>query len=176
MDKLCLTIHLLALFTLSRYFADICAVCDTWKFPARFGFMSLILLRSYRHHAKVWTRPSSKSSFIRSLASRSNPTSSFEHVRRVFDDDKYYQDFNNGTLSRKIFSGPRTGLFKNEKLTTPQGLIDFSGQCLTEAQTLVDTMIREAETSDQGKIHYIRRLDPCCAANPWIDVWVHEPT
>lgn len=121
--------------------------------------MSLVLLRSCRHHAKVWTKPSSKSLFIRSLASSSSPTTSFDHVRRVFDDEKYYQDFNNGTLSKKMFSGPRTGLFKNEKLTTPQGLIEFSGQCLTDAQTLVEIMIKEAETSDRGKIHYIRRLD-----------------
>lgn len=116
--------------------------------------MLLILRRSIRHSAPAWRRLPYIQPSGRCLA-----TSSFDHIRLVFDNEKYYHEFSPASLSKKIFSRQRTGLFKNEKLTTPQGLIDFSGVCLVEAQTLVDTMIKEAETSEHGRLHYIRRLD-----------------
>lgn len=120
--------------------------------------MTLRLCRAFRHNAGALARQTRALPLARLLQTNTPATSSFDHLRNIFDNDLYFNSFNDSGLSKK-FMGRRTGLFCNEKLTTPQSLIDFSGLCLVDAQALVESMIRDAESSDRGKLRYIRRLD-----------------
>lgn len=89
------------------------------------------------------------------------------HITKVFDDSKYFADFNKSTINnfqnlpeRLIFnSSPNVGLFKNKYLTTPHGLIEFSKKSLLTAKLLVRQMIAEVHESEEGKLSYIKKLD-----------------
>lgn len=89
------------------------------------------------------------------------------HLSKVFDDSKYFVEFNKTTINnfqslpdRLIFnSSPNVGLFKNKDLTTPHGLIEFSKKSLLVAKDLVRQMITEVHESEQGRLNYIKKLD-----------------
>lgn len=101
--------------------------------PARLGQTALLCVR--RYHA----------------------TSGPQQIQKLFDSQKYFANFNqNGYL---LFSSPNVGLFRNKKLTTPDGLVDFSKQSLRRAKALVRTMLVEAKNTESGKLAYIRKLD-----------------
>lgn len=80
-----------------------------------------------------------------------------ERIVKLFDSPKYFANFNSADLL--LFSAPKVGLFRNEKLTSPDGLVDFSKASLRKAKELVRTMILEAKNTDDGKLTYIRKLD-----------------
>ena len=80
-----------------------------------------------------------------------------EHLRKLFDSPKYFANFN--ISDSLVFSQPNVGLFRNLKLTSPDGLIDFSKESLSKAKELVRTMLLEAKNTTAGKISYIRKLD-----------------
>ncbi|MCP8720301.1 MAG: mitochondrial intermediate peptidase [Asgard group archaeon] len=84
--------------------------------------------------------------------------SNYNHIRKVFDDQKYFNDFTRLGSNSTLFSTPQTGLFLNERLTTPQGLVEFSKSSLSEAKQLVKNMLSEANTVD-GQLKYIKKLD-----------------
>lgn len=80
-----------------------------------------------------------------------------EQISKLFDSPKYFANFNQtGYL---VFSSPNVGLFRNKKLTTPDGLVEFSKESLVKAKALVKTMLLEAKNTDSGKLTYIRKLD-----------------
>ncbi|KAK6202575.1 mitochondrial intermediate peptidase [Scheffersomyces amazonensis] len=87
-----------------------------------------------------------------------------DHLRLVFDDQKYFRNFNKDSESKvgplpSLLSNKKTGLFKNENLSTPDGLIEFSKVSLKQAKQLVELMIQEAKSNEVGKLNYINRLD-----------------
>lgn len=82
-------------------------------------------------------------------SSRDNATDRSEHLRRMFDDARYFGKHSLGT---------RTGLFGNRYLKSPHGLIDFSQQLLARAKALVADLLDSANT-EHGKHTYVRRLD-----------------
>ncbi|RCK58181.1 Mitochondrial intermediate peptidase [Candida viswanathii] len=96
----------------------------------------------------------------RKLATATTTTlpSKYNHIRKVFDDQKYFNDFTRAGSNSTMFSTPQTGLFQNERLTTPQGLVEFSKKSLHEAKELVQEMLSEANTID-GQLKYIKKLD-----------------
>lgn len=73
-------------------------------------------------------------------------------LTRFFDSQKYFNTFKQGYFGQ-------TGLFRNEQLTSPEGLVSFSKQSLARAQSLVADMISGAKSSHRGKVEYIRKLD-----------------
>ncbi|CAI5760791.1 unnamed protein product [Candida verbasci] len=77
------------------------------------------------------------------------------HLKQVFDNQKYFNNFNKSSSSYNI----RTGLFKNEYLTSANGLIEFSKTSLQNAKDLVDDMLQSVSNSPQGKLYYIKKLD-----------------
>lgn len=86
-----------------------------------------------------------------------------EHLRKVFDDQKYFDSFtrsasHDGRMS-SIFSGNLAGLFRNKSLASPLGLVEFSKKSLEDAKRLVADMMREVKSSREGRLHYIRKLD-----------------
>lgn len=95
------------------------------------------------------------------------------HLQKVFDDQKYFNDFTktatkadtlskpglNGVRNYSIFNNNSTGLFKNELLSTPSGLIEFSKKSRLEAIEFVDSMLHEVNQNEQGRLTFIRKLD-----------------
>ncbi|KAI3407095.2 OCT1 [Candida oxycetoniae] len=77
-------------------------------------------------------------------------------LQRVFDDKAYFKKFNG--ISSKPFLGKKTGLFKNNYLKDPQGLLQFSKNSKKEAQNLVLEMTTNINTRD-GKLEYVKKLD-----------------
>lgn len=88
---------------------------------------------------------------------------SHDHLRRVFDSQRYFNFFNSENAfvfqNSGLFSGPKVGLFNNQELTTPHGLVAFSKSSLKVAKELVASMIDEAKSSKAGRIEYIKKLD-----------------
>lgn len=82
----------------------------------------------------------------------------YNHIRKVFDSQKYFNHFTKQGSHATLFSSPQTGLFHNEFLTTPQGLVDFSQQSLSQAKQLVSEMLSQVNTVD-GKLKFIKKLD-----------------
>lgn len=80
-----------------------------------------------------------------------------DHLTRLFDSQKCFTNFNK--TSGGYFATKNVGLFKNENLKSPDGLIEFSKESLKKAKSLVKTMLLEAKNTDQGKLSYIRKLD-----------------
>ena len=72
----------------------------------------------------------------------------YNHIRKVFDSQKYFNHFTKQGSHATLFSSPQTGLFHNEYLTTPQGLVDFSQQSLSQAKQLVSEMLSQVNTVD----------------------------
>ncbi|RLV89404.1 Mitochondrial intermediate peptidase [Spathaspora sp. JA1] len=84
-------------------------------------------------------------------------TPAYTHLRKVFDDQKYFNQFLRSRQSG-TFLTPRSGLFKNKYLSTPNGLVDFSKTSLKQAKALVEEMIDSSYTT-RGKLQYIKKLD-----------------
>lgn len=84
-------------------------------------------------------------------------TTGSERILKLFDSQKYFANFNHS--DRLTFNLPNVGLFRNSKLTSPDGLIDFSKASLQKAKELVRTMLLEAKNTDVGKLGYIRKMD-----------------
>ncbi|KAF3989709.1 hypothetical protein FT663_02535 [Candidozyma haemuli var. vulneris] len=80
-----------------------------------------------------------------------------DQLTRLFDSQKCFSNFNKAPGG--YFSTKHVGLFRNEKLKSPDGLIEFSKESLKKAKSLVKTMLLEAKNTDQGKLSYIRKLD-----------------
>ncbi|CAL1191920.1 unnamed protein product [Candida parapsilosis] len=81
-------------------------------------------------------------------------------LAKVFDDQNYFNAVSHNSPSYKLpfsFSKQETGLFKNESLTSPSGLVQFSKQSLEDAKSLVKEML--SDKSRQGKLDYIKKLD-----------------
>lgn len=76
--------------------------------------------------------------------------SNHDHLKRVFDDQKYFKKFNETS-----FLSERTGLFRNEMLSTPHNLIEFSKKSLVEAKSLVEILVK----NDTNQLNYIKTLD-----------------
>ncbi|KAK6458338.1 mitochondrial intermediate peptidase [Scheffersomyces xylosifermentans] len=130
------------------------------------------LLRSNRFLTKA--NPLSVANFRSraDLKGGSNPQSKpnnadYTHLRKVFDDQKYFNQFTksfseNKTLNSSIpalFTSKRSGLFRNENLSTPNGLVDFSKNSLREAKALVSSMMEDVKVSEDGRLTYIKKLD-----------------
>lgn len=84
-------------------------------------------------------------------------------LTKVFDSQKYFTSFNKSILDpsdSSIFNSvPKVGLFQNEYLSTPNGLIKFSKDSLQIAKNLVYSMNDEVNKSEQGRLNYIKKLD-----------------
>lgn len=80
-----------------------------------------------------------------------------DQLTRLFDSQKCFTNFNKAPGG--YFKTKQVGLFRNEKLKSPDGLIEFSKESLHKAKSLVKTMLLEAKNTDQGKLSYIRKLD-----------------
>lgn len=80
-----------------------------------------------------------------------------DRILKLFDSPKYFANFN--LLDHLFFSLPKVGLFRNQMLTCPDGLINFSKASLQKAKKLVQTMLLEAINTEDGKLSYIRKLD-----------------
>lgn len=79
------------------------------------------------------------------------------HLRQVFDNQKYFAKFTKKPLSSTILKS-RSGLFKNNHLLAPSGLVAFSKRSLNVAESLVNEMLTEVH-SEKGKLNYIKKLD-----------------
>lgn len=90
-------------------------------------------------------------------ARRFHVTTGSDRILKLFDSPKYFANFN--LSDHLLFSLPKVGLFRNEKLTSPDGLVDFSKASLRKAKELVRTMLLEAKNTEDGKLGYIRKLD-----------------
>lgn len=84
---------------------------------------------------------------IRCFLSPSN-----DELKRVFDDQKFYNDFNKKNHQK-------SGLFKNDYLKNPEGLVQFSKDSLQTAKDLVKQMLIDVNTDEHGRLTYIRKLD-----------------
>ncbi|KAI5962764.1 OCT1 [Candida theae] len=108
--------------------------------------------RSRSQYTSIGRRPFSSAKPIWQVAHK-------DDLAKIFDDQAYFEDFNN-TSSYKLpfsFKKQETGLFKNEMLSSPSGLVEFSKQSLVDAKSLVEEMLNN--TSDEGKLNYIKKLD-----------------
>ncbi|KAL6947233.1 hypothetical protein ACO0QE_002112 [Hanseniaspora vineae] len=72
-------------------------------------------------------------------------------IQQVFDNDKYWKQI------KEQQTRGSTGLFENQYVTSPEGLLDFSKHCLKLAQDLVDKMHKDH--THKGLRDYIRRMD-----------------
>ncbi|KAG2731406.1 hypothetical protein G9P44_005822 [Scheffersomyces stipitis] len=89
------------------------------------------------------------------------------HLRHIFDDQKYFNSFTKSAAETSgkvsslpaIFSFRRSGLFCNDNLSTPHGLIDFSKNSLREAKSLVESMLHDVKSDPAGRLSYINKLD-----------------
>lgn len=111
-------------------------------------FSSSVLLRSLPKNA--FARALTSSVAIRKPAQG-------DQLTRLFDSQKCFTNFNKAPGG--YFKTKQVGLFKNEKLKSPDGLIEFSKESLHKAKSLVKTMLLEAKNTDHGKLSYIRKLD-----------------
>lgn len=114
--------------------------------------LPLVVKLACRNLATTSSTTATKTTAIPSLPSNYN------HIRKVFDDQKYFNDFTRIGSNSTLFSTPQTGLFLNERLTTPQGLVEFSKCSLHQAKQLVKEMLSEAN-SIEGQLKYIKKLD-----------------
>lgn len=73
-------------------------------------------------------------------------------LKSVFDDQKFYNNFNKQANEHK-------GMFNNEYLKSPEGLVQFSKDSLQDAKDLVANMLIEVKKSDTGRLSFIRKLD-----------------
>ncbi|KAI5962947.1 OCT1 [Candida pseudojiufengensis] len=86
------------------------------------------------------------------------------HLTKIFDNQKYFNKFinENSKTSLSPFSfkntSQQTGLFKNELLSNPSGLIEFSKISLNEAKELVEDM-SNGEKNEKNQLNYIKKLD-----------------
>lgn len=80
-----------------------------------------------------------------------------DQIRKLFDSSKYFKNFTQSGYS--LFSASNVGLFRNNQLQNPEGLVDFSRDSLGQAKHLVRTMLVEAKNTEDGKLTYIRKLD-----------------
>lgn len=81
-------------------------------------------------------------------------------LKKVFDDQKFYNSFNkHSEESFKFLSDSNVGLFKNQYLKSPDGLVQFSKNSLKTAKKLVSQMLDDVKTDQAGKLTYIRKLD-----------------
>lgn len=80
-----------------------------------------------------------------------------EPIKKLFDSQKYFANFNQS--DSWLLRAPNVGLFGNQNLKTPEGLIHFSEVSLVKANGLVSDMIAEAKNTHMGKLTYIRKLD-----------------
>lgn len=80
-----------------------------------------------------------------------------DQLTRLFDSQKCFTNFNKAPGG--YFKTKQVGLFRNEQLKSPDGLIEFSKESLQKAKSLVKTMLLEAKNTDHGKLSYIRKLD-----------------
>lgn len=108
-----------------------------------------------------WRYQTPHASLVRSFTSTTlnRQAQSQTDLAKIFDDQAYFDAFNNSS-SYKLpfsFSKQETGLFKNESLTSPLGLIKFSKQSLEDAKLLVAEMLNNK--TDKGKLDYIKKLD-----------------
>lgn len=81
-----------------------------------------------------------------------------EPIKKFFDSQKYFTNFNQCDKNW-IIKEPNVGLFRNQKLKNPAGLLRFSEESLAKAKRLVNDMIAEAKNTHIGKLTYIRKLD-----------------
>ena len=81
----------------------------------------------------------------------SAPTSLGDLLKDVFDNQKFFNNFNKQGASS-------SGLFKNQYLVDPQGLIQFSKDSLVEAKSLVTNILQQVN-NEQGKLTFIKKLD-----------------
>lgn len=111
-------------------------------------FSSSVLLRSLP-----------KTAFARALTSSVaiRKPAQGDQLTRLFDSQKCFTNFNKAPGG--YFKTKQVGLFRNEKLKSPDGLIEFSKESLQKAKSLVKTMLLEAKNTDHGKLSYIRKLD-----------------
>ncbi|KAG5419656.1 OCT1 [Candida metapsilosis] len=81
------------------------------------------------------------------------------NLTKIFDDQEYFDTFNHNSSYKLPFSFKKSesGLFKNELLKNPSGLVDFSKQSLADAKALVQEMLNNK--TEQGKLDYIKKLD-----------------
>lgn len=91
--------------------------------------------------------------------SRLKATSTHD-LKRVFDDQRYFKNFNDNPE----ISGKSTGLFKNQMLTNPKNLVEFSKKSLKSAKYLVKDIIDQVKIdkisgTSTGRLNYIKKLD-----------------
>lgn len=80
-------------------------------------------------------------------------------LKKVFDNQQYFKKFN-----EQMTSFNSTGLFKNQLLTSPQNLVEFSKKSLKNAKFLVEDIINKVKLDKQngttsGQLTYIKKLD-----------------
>ncbi|KAL6453972.1 OCT1 Mitochondrial intermediate peptidase [Candida maltosa Xu316] len=115
------------------------------------------LLRCYRHIPSTLYLASRHLSTATTSISPV-PSEEYQHIRQIFDSQKYFDKFTRSGTKGSLFDLNKTGLFKNEYLTTPAGLAEFSKSSLKEAKKLVNEMLSDVDTVD-GKLKYIKKLD-----------------
>lgn len=84
-------------------------------------------------------------------------TASQEPLKKLFDSQKYFANFNQS--DNWLLRANNVGLFGNQNLKNPEGLLRFSEVSLVKAKGLVRDMIAEAKNTHMGKVTYIRKLD-----------------
>ncbi|EGV66360.1 zincin [Yamadazyma tenuis ATCC 10573] len=72
----------------------------------------------------------------------------------LIENQRFYNDFN-----RKHKSTINVGLFTNEHLKDPKGLVQFSKDSLRDAKSLVAQMLADVKHGEEGRLTYIRKLD-----------------
>lgn len=87
-------------------------------------------------------------------------TTSDYDLTKVFDDQRYFKNFNDSTQT----TGDSTGLFKNQMLTNPKKLVEFSKKSLKNAKFLVKDIVDQVENDKRngttsGQLTYIKKLD-----------------
>ncbi|KAI5968528.1 OCT1 [Candida margitis] len=109
-----------------------------------------------------WRHQTAHASLLRSFTSSTlnRQSQGKTDLARIFDDQKYFDAFigsNSAYTLPLSFTTHDTGLFKNEHLKSPSGLVSFSKQSLEDAKLLVGEML--SNKTHQGKLDYIKKLD-----------------
>jgi intermediate peptidase len=88
-----------------------------------------------------------------------HPTINYDNelIRKIFDDDTFWQNFNKSQQGLLNILSKETGLFKNPYLTSPSGFRTFAKDSLERAQSIVDQMV--SDQSDESLRNYISNLD-----------------
>ncbi len=89
--------------------------------------------------------------------SRFIPTTPFRCFSRASDSDALLRDVFDQNITLRKSTIDSKGLFLNPYLKTPEGLVQFCGDSLKKAQTLVAHLT--ADSSPNTLKHYIRNLD-----------------